>query len=65
MKKTIANIFRNPKTSIAALVVGVLTAVQQLGYIDQDTYVQFLGVAATLGFVVSKDDSTSGVAKEW
>ncbi len=63
MKKFLANIFRNPKTTIAGAVGLVLTVALQLGKIDIEAYTALIGVAASLGFVVSKDASTTGKAQ--
>lgn len=63
MKKFLANIFRNPKTSIAGAVMLVLTVALQLGKIDEVTYTALLGVAASLGFVAAKDGGTTGKAQ--
>lgn len=63
MKKLIANIFRNPKTSIAGTIGLVLTVALQLGKIDIEAYTALIGVAASLGFVVAKDGGTTGKAQ--
>lgn len=61
MKKLINAIFKNPKTTIAGVLGLVLTTAMQMGKIDAATFEVLLGVCASLGFVVSKDHSTTGV----
>lgn len=62
MRKLIANIFRNPKTTIAGAIGLVLTVALQLGKINIEAYTALIGVAASLGFVVAKDGETTGKA---
>lgn len=55
MKKLMNRIFKSPKTTIAGVVIVLLTAALKLGYIDNAQFEQLIGAAAALGFIIAKD----------
>lgn len=61
MKKLINAIIKNPKTTVAGVLGLVLTTALQMGKIDAATYTTLIGVCGSLGFIVAKDHSTTGV----
>ena len=58
MKKLLNYLKGSPKTSITAAITTVLTTALTLGYIDQQTFMSLMGVAATFGFAASQDQIT-------